>query len=650
MSNIKIELHINNKRQADFTLEFKEKSINHNSIKSNLNKYLFEHNIFSEFNEEEDLEYKSIKYFNYKYKALVSLKKNENLEIKEVQKLFIMIRIKSEIEKKILNQFIEIDKELDILSEQLYFNNENNDNNIYNDSELDIAVLTANPIVNIVNKNIKEEIKELSSMNDFNNITNSIYNKIKASGKIIKAEFLPLTINNLKDVIKLKPKILHLICKSTYIINDINNNEVIYSYNYANLIFEDNEYFNMRAIKRNDLNDIFDKYLIKNTILIISTQLSKDIYEMVKVFEFQNILVQHTTIANSSFVEDFNYYFYRNIIEHMEHISIDLYNKNAQNMSKNKNVQFCCCFHHHIKTCKLFKNLENELYVCNDKDNKDESIFIPHFEHLHFKCNCQENGNNEGFFDCHMRECINNHKGTSRVNSSCCCYKKIEEIKKNHKNEFIFHNFLEKSNNIKLGSGKDGIAIINNNKTENIPNYEIMKVITGRNIIVYEIYNELFKSNNNFINIYKKENIDELDKLADIIIEYLKERNNNDNDLEIAKNQKPQSNKLINEPLKFDYKTLKSSPNLTIINKNYYFEKKILKKDEKRISNEYNKDNKNLVYFLIIEDDEIKDKIFDELSKKNLKIVFMTKNKININNKNNNKITQIELKKKRNKL
>ena len=61
---------------------------------------------------------------------------------------------------------------------------------------------------------------ELQSINDFHNVTSSIYNTISNSTKCINAVFMPLTINNLKKAISHRPQILHLICKSTYIIPD----------------------------------------------------------------------------------------------------------------------------------------------------------------------------------------------------------------------------------------------------------------------------------------------------------------------------------------------------------------------------------------------------------------------------------------------
>ena len=199
MSIIKIELQINNKMPLKISLKFDKEIINHNEIKLKLNDYLFDQNIISDLDLEEEIKYDSIRYYNKEFEAMVLLEENENLETKDVEKLFVKIRIKDQLEKNIINQFIELDKRLDDLSNNIYKKYDINDNiNINNnsDSELDIAVLTANPLVNIINKNNKKQIKELSSMNDFNSLTNSIYNIINTSYKIINAEFLPLTINN----------------------------------------------------------------------------------------------------------------------------------------------------------------------------------------------------------------------------------------------------------------------------------------------------------------------------------------------------------------------------------------------------------------------------------------------------------------------
>ena len=93
-------------------------------------------------------------------------------------------------------------------------------------------------------------------MNDFNNIANSIFNEVTKSTKLIKAEFYPLTERHLKKAISEKPKILHLICHSTYIIPK-KLEKTDESFNFVNLIFEDDNYCVMRKIEQSDLDYIF---------------------------------------------------------------------------------------------------------------------------------------------------------------------------------------------------------------------------------------------------------------------------------------------------------------------------------------------------------------------------------------------------------
>ena len=113
---------------------------------------------------------------------------------------------------------------------------------------------------------------------------------------------MPLTLNNLKNIIsneETRPVILHLICKSTYIIpeeekdNKLSEN----SEDYANLIFEDDKnYYNLEFINKKKLeNEIFNydltpelKEKVKKIILIISTPLAMDTYNIFKNFGFKN--------------------------------------------------------------------------------------------------------------------------------------------------------------------------------------------------------------------------------------------------------------------------------------------------------------------------------------------------------------------------
>ena len=360
--------------------------------------------------------------------------------------LLIKVKIEREKERKLREQFIKLNDKINEI-QNMHIKNIYENYQIDDDSNIHIAVLTSNPLINVKTN------QELKSINDFNMITKSIYETIK--DKSIIAKFLPLTINNLKEVINEKPKIIHLVCKSTYIIDDINL-EGKFSYNYVNLILEENQYFEMREIRKKDLDNIFKKNLIENTLLIISTQLAEDVYEMMKNYEFKNILIQYTTIANSSYIENFNKKFYHNIFSGVNNSfiyecfdnarkSLDLdYSikgkKDDQEERQNINYQFCCCRHKHKIDCTLFTNLEHELYIGGK---------MPHFSHLRYKGE--------------------NYK-------KCCCNDICE------KKDIFYHNLYEKKNMIKYYSGNNGIFLKKNNF---IPNTEI---ISGRNKIIYDLY------------------------------------------------------------------------------------------------------------------------------------------------------------------
>ena len=149
-------------------------------------------------------------------------------------------------QKKIINKYVEMKKKLDKITKNINLDkNEPNDKeNEYVYSDIDISVLISNPLMDIKDN----QLKELKSMNDFHNITSAVYDVIRRSTKLVTAEFHILTQNNLIEAISLKPKIIHLICKSVYILPDPDKIEEkdkdksLNSSNFVNLIFEDNNY------------------------------------------------------------------------------------------------------------------------------------------------------------------------------------------------------------------------------------------------------------------------------------------------------------------------------------------------------------------------------------------------------------------------
>ena len=611
----------------------------------------------SKITNEQQIEF--IRYLHQKYDAWVLLKKNEDLTIRNGLEILvklstnnnckedgflkqqeIMNRIKN-LNKMIDNELSKFNKENSQKIEEIELSKSLNSSNINEKEELDedsnddndlvdIIVLTANPLID---KKINIEEKVLRTMNDFNSITHSIWNVIKDEcNKQIKAKFLPLTTNNLKIALSQRPKILHLICKSVYIVESESNKYKTY------LFFEDKN-CEVDRISKDDLEQIFipndpfkkNKDIINNITLFVSTPLSEDVFKMLNNFNFKNILVQHTTLANIDFITELNGQLYLNIIK------LNKSTKDAFDIAKKNSLlithQSCCCFHEHQDNCNLKKFLINELYsdiivaVPFKKENekgkceeKEEYYFkIPHFYHLRYRCqNCYKN---KGFCEhkivCdNYSYCLKNLYSKKKAQDLCCCC----TTKKHNLENIFFHDFSEKD--------KEGIFsnYQNNNfssiiDSEFVPDYNKMKFIVGRNFIIYNIFDSLREETYNIINIYGeqyKESINKIDLLIDMIVEFLKERiPYNDeyfDDLSLNKNNffKTSKEQIFvkekyksfgpNEDLKFKLFSAKSAKSVPYLNNKLSLIPEYQKICDQnhintRISNDMEK-NKNTVYFI----------------------------------------------------
>ena len=227
-----------------------------------------------------------IKYLNAEYNAWELVNDNEKLKLNKEKGLQLSIETKSNVQNGSLNikknelmeemQFI--DKKIDeIVNNESEKNNKTKeesstlnipyikstsslsisenpesettiDNSFINSEmdkrDIDIVVLTGNPLVD----KYDGDIKELKTMNDFNFVTYSIHKVILDCNKPIFAKFLPLTLKNFNESILLRPKILHLIC--TYLsnlskneMNDNNNDNIINESEIFSpyLLFENNK-------------------------------------------------------------------------------------------------------------------------------------------------------------------------------------------------------------------------------------------------------------------------------------------------------------------------------------------------------------------------------------------------------------------------
>ena len=446
LNNVKLIYFINNdyKKEAELTL------INYNG---NDNIILYEEIVESfyiflqqiknnsssdsEFNEminreffnleQNDFDIESIRYFDGE--GWISLEKDDVIFLEgniTLDKLKIMINANILTDEKIELQlnYNEIDSDIKNLNDEL--SSETKDKNPP-DAPLNFIVLTANPLM--------DGEKELRTMNDFNIITSAIYEILNDKNHLNYSEFIPLTKKTLKDILtdeKRIPVVLHLICKSTYIVVKQNFNS------FVKLIFEKDELdknkinYNLEFVDKNILeNEIFNfelnpemKENIKKITLIISTPLAEDVYDLFKDFGFKNLIVQHTTLANVDFVANYNRQFYESLLSSDKTINqIFDYAFNIY-IDKNNPPVFCCCFHKHKIYCKFLLNLKNELYNDNTPRNiKNLDEFLPHFHHLFPDCNynddClrqtqeylkiknQEEKYRDNLFCCHIRHYLN---------------------------------------------------------------------------------------------------------------------------------------------------------------------------------------------------------------------------------------------------
>jgi len=655
-----------------------------------------------------------IKYLNTEYDAWDPINVNEKIPLNKEKGLKLLIKVKRKVKNEKYNKKKEelmkkmhiIDKTADeILIHESEKNNKSQDktstldliNIISNNSllisetpenetptdnyffateidKVDIIVLTGNPLID----KCDGDIRELKTMNDFNFLTYSLHNAILDCNKQIVAKFLPLTLKNFNDAILRRPKILHLICKSTYLSNrskneiekNIKNESEIFS---PYLLFE-NDKCEMERINEEALKKMIGlietkggKGILKNINLFVSTPLAQDIFEMVQQYPFKSIIVQHTTCANVQFIAGLNEQLYENIINVDNSIEVSFNNAKDIITSKidSNKYQSCCCFHSHLNQCRFKANLSNELYNENEKKNPGNYYSIPHFFHLRYKCTCKQ----EDFCKHNKNSCDNfqsfkNLLGKSQKKDKkiCCCDSKNI---KHELNNIFFTYFQKEKETCGLFSNYPNNSFTIIDKAEFVPNYDKMDLIAGRNKIIYEIYEILMKNSVEIINIYGskyEESITMIDNFIDIIIEYLIERipymmkdlnlNLNSSNIFLDKQNSNNINNNFNSSDNqndIDMKKIQSSPlSLGIYNNIPYFEKIAIRKDFQEntitIVNEIPNDNRKKVYFInafIINDDDLKEKLKrKEFNGK--QIIVFTKNKLgNIHEKS---IKHIEFK------
>ena len=577
-------------------------------------------------------------------KDLISLMDINNPELMIKVTIITQEKIKiKEMYDKTAEKINKIRNEIEDLSKEQY---KINKKDICENNNMDLVVLTANPLIHIE----KEKERELRTMNDFNKIPGSIYEAIKDSLNILNVEFSPLTEKKFIEVLsdnKYKPTILHLILKSTYILPENNVIPEEKSSNVVYIVFEKDDY-SLEFINKGRLRSIIESNKniqenIKDINLIISTQLAEDVYEMFEEFGFKNILVQHTTLTDIDYISKFNFIFYTDLVSSGSQYIQDLFQDGLNSYNLEYGNIFCCCFHSHNKNCEFMKNLINELYNYDNCINgkKDEMYkTIPHFCHLRMNQSYEENYNFEKDF-CIMRRNIYNKftekiakvgvKNKKNFYNICCCQKEVHNINK----IFFRKNLNENVKNLLGFGGKK-----KSKRKKYIPDFSKMNLLVGNNKLVYKVIDCIKKKDKFNIIIYPSDDyctFCDLNELANIIIEYIKERTEEyeieDDELKIKKNISSE----LNQDLKTDFDMLnlihtKSVPTFKIKDKEkvYYLLFDMNTRDCDIFADFDYWKKQNAVYFIII-NDNFQEKILNEWKAKINKMVIFSKNKFDKN-------------------
>ena len=594
---------------------------------------------------ENNIKYTLIQYYNGD--GWVSLKEKEVIYI---HKKFTFDNLKIMIKASILtSDNLELNKNFDKIKteiEDIYKGIDDNqkiNDDIDSNTNLNLVVLTANPLIGKEfeeNEELKPNYKDLRTMNDFNIIPATIYDLFGKENKLKYTEFWPLTEETFKNVIlddKIRPKILHLVCKSIYKMNA--TNDKCDSSDYVNLVFEQSNSYITKLMDKNYFQEIFNDEKIKNKIqdiiLIISTQLAQDVYDIFKNFGFKNILIQPTTLADLSFIADYNYAFYRDIILNLENSINEIY-ESALNVYINEtdSPKFCCCFHKHNNVkCSFLKDIGHEFFNYNEVKKSIQELYtsIPHFCHL-WPCKGDSLFHEENFC-LHQNICAKflklskkftknriKKKDTTFYNFCCCLDPTPHNI-----NHVFFKDFSEKEKNNRIKFRKSEIKVEN----KYIPNYKIMKVLVGYNQIVYDIL-KFFNTEKIYINVYG-DNINNLKVLGNIIKEYYQERFNPKLEEKIEIKKKTTANNFY-----YNINIGKNNKTNNILSKSAFNMENVTTKSIEVI--ELNDNNKgdldkigpkinNIIYFIYIYDNNLIQQVFN-YNNNNNKLVLFSKEKI----------------------
>ena len=348
------------------------------------------------------------------------------------------------------------------------------------DSRLDIAFLYSNPLVK------EEDRRKLTPMNDpidFESEINCLVDIFQNSEKKITARFEVANLDNISEIIRKKPKILHISSHGSYGLNKEGENEF-----YLN--FEDHQgkldRFNAERLSNLLKSSSDDKSQIE--VVFVSACHSEAVAKVFREAKVPAVICVHS--ANEVLDEaaqKFSKIFYECLLDGKDLKYSFEQARRVVSSGIDKTVNTCCCTHIHKPECRW-----------QEKATKDGEE--AHQMHLK-RCNCNNKESHMHVNNCSWALNLQGSFGFESIVEGnfikiCCC---SPEVAHNESNKFILkvdNNFENESIFSNLPSGN--LEIKNKNCCLNINfTVEMKTSLIGRNIELHNVISILSVKNAN---------------------------------------------------------------------------------------------------------------------------------------------------------
>lgn len=368
-------------------------------------------------------------------------------------------------------------------------------------SSFDIAILYANPIVFVdpCKKILPKKNDLIDYETELEQFTN-IFEKVK---KEIRVRIEIANLENIIEVIRKKPKILHLTCHGSF---QIENNEEVFALNLEDQLGKLYKY------SINDFKQLFHIPLSKQEpvdIIFLSACHSESIANVFLETQAKCVIcVNAKTKILDETAQNFAKKFYQNLLEGK---TIQDAFKSSKTIVQSENGECCCCSHLHKDYCKTKNNhnLHVKTCQCNFKDN------------IH-RLDCGWANSIIQNYDYKKSEV------TNYLIKLCCC---SPDIAHNESSKFIMLVNPEYSNIVTQvlfpSTLKGKMTIVNTNCCLNYPYYSKLKTsLLGRNLELYDIitYFNDQKNTKRTITIYNEQSNGKK-TFVRFVVKYLFERN-----------------------------------------------------------------------------------------------------------------------------